>query len=83
VAAFLRQHAAASVWQPRLALIYLELGQPEEARSEYEKLAAGDFLTIPRDGRWLYCIFYLSEVCAALDDAARAAMRAGGSVASN
>jgi DNA-binding NarL/FixJ family response regulator len=72
VAAFLRQHAAASVWRPGLALIYLELGQPEQARAEYEKLAAGDFLSIPRDGRWLYCIVYLSEVCAALGDAARA-----------
>jgi DNA-binding CsgD family transcriptional regulator len=73
VAAFLRQHAAASIWRPGLALIYLELGQREEARAEYEKLASGDFLTIPRDGRWLYCIVYLSEVCAALGDAARAA----------
>jgi DNA-binding CsgD family transcriptional regulator len=56
-----------------LALVYLEIGQRDEARAEFEKLAAGDFSAIPRDGRWLYCIVYLSEVCAALADAARAA----------
>lgn len=72
VAAFLRQHATASVWRPGLALIYLELGQREEAHAAFEKLAAEDFATIRRDGRWLYCIVYLSEVCAALGDAARA-----------
>jgi class 3 adenylate cyclase/ATP/maltotriose-dependent transcriptional regulator MalT len=74
VSAFLRQHAAASVWRPGLALIYLELGQRDEARAEYEKLAADDFAAMPRDGRWLFCMVYLSEVCAALGDAARAAV---------
>jgi DNA-binding CsgD family transcriptional regulator len=74
VSLFLRQHAAASVWRPGLALVYLELGQRDEARAEYEKLAADDFAAMPRDGRWLYCMVYLSEVCAALGDAARAAV---------
>jgi DNA-binding CsgD family transcriptional regulator len=73
VSAFLRQHAAASVWRPGLALVCLEIGQRDEARAEFEKLAADDFSAIPRDGRWLYCIVYLSEVCAALADATRAA----------
>jgi DNA-binding NarL/FixJ family response regulator len=57
-----------------LALIYLEIGQQDEACAEFEKLAADDFADIPRDGRWLYCIVYLSEICAALGDAARAAV---------
>jgi len=73
VSMFVRQHAAAGVWRPGLALIYLELGQRNEARAEFEKLAADDFAGMPRDGRWLYCVVYLSEVCAALNDAARAA----------
>jgi tetratricopeptide (TPR) repeat protein len=72
VSMFLRRQSAASVWRPGLALIYLEIGQQEEARAEFEKLAADDFMTIPRDGRWLYCIVYLSEICAALRDGARA-----------
>jgi hypothetical protein len=51
VSMFLRQHAAASVWRPGLALIYLEIGQQDEARAEFEKLAADGFTTMPRDGR--------------------------------
>jgi class 3 adenylate cyclase/DNA-binding NarL/FixJ family response regulator len=72
VSAFLRQQSAGSVWRPGLALIYLEMGRPDEARAEYEKVAAEDFTAMPRDGRWLYCMVYLSEVCAALGDAERA-----------
>jgi class 3 adenylate cyclase/DNA-binding NarL/FixJ family response regulator len=74
VSMFLRQQSAASVWRPGLALIYLEIGQRDEARAEFEKLAADDFTKIPRDGRWLYCIVYLSEICAGLGDAPRATM---------
>jgi class 3 adenylate cyclase/DNA-binding CsgD family transcriptional regulator len=72
VSMFLRQHAAASVWRPGLALIYLELGQRDEVRAEFEKLAVDDFTGMRRDGRWLYCMVYLSEICAALGDAPRA-----------
>jgi DNA-binding CsgD family transcriptional regulator len=73
VSTFLRQQSAASVWRPGLALIYVELDKRDDARAEFEELAADDFAAIPRDGRWLYCMVYLSEVCAALGDAARAA----------
>src|SRR5262249_52056 len=52
VSVFLRQKAAASVWRPGLALLHLELGQRDEARAEFETLAADDFTWIPRDGRW-------------------------------
>jgi DNA-binding CsgD family transcriptional regulator len=74
VSMFLRQHAVGSIWRPGLALVYLEMDQHDNARAEYEKVAADDFASIPRDGRWLYCMVYLSEVCAALGDAARAAL---------
>jgi DNA-binding CsgD family transcriptional regulator len=74
VSMFLRQQSASSVWRPGLALIYLELGQRDEAQAEFEKLAGDDFTDIPRDGRWLYCIVYLSEVCAALGDGRRATL---------
>jgi DNA-binding NarL/FixJ family response regulator len=57
-----------------LALVYLEMGLRDEARVEYEKVAAEDFAAMPRDGRWLYCMTYLSEVCAALGDIPRAAL---------
>jgi len=72
MSAFLNQSSAGSVWRPGLALLYLEIGQRDAARVEFEQMAADDFATIPRDGRWLLCMVYLSEVCAALGDAARA-----------
>jgi DNA-binding CsgD family transcriptional regulator len=73
VSLFLRQNAASRVWRPGLALLRLELGQRDEARAEFERLAADDFASIPRDGRWLTCMVYLSEVCAGLGDAPGAA----------
>jgi predicted ATPase/DNA-binding CsgD family transcriptional regulator len=72
MSAFLHQSAAGSVWRPGLALLYLEVDQRDAARIEFEQMAAGDFATIQRDGRWLLCMVYLSEVCAALGDAVRA-----------
>jgi DNA-binding CsgD family transcriptional regulator len=74
VSAFVAQHAAAATWKPGLALVYLEVGQREAARALFEQLAAHDFAAIPRDGRWRFCLVYLSEICAALGDVARAAM---------
>jgi len=73
VSAFLQQHAAASVWRPGLMLVYLEIGQQEKARKEYEQLVR-DFPAMPRDGRWHYSLVYLTEVCVALADAGRAPM---------
>jgi len=70
---FLQQHSAGATWLPGLALIQAELGQLNDARQTFEQMAADDFVTIPHDGRWYYCAVYLSEVCAALGDAARAA----------
>src|SRR5262249_49005315 len=71
VSMFLRQQAAASVWRPGLMLIYLEIGDREQARAEYDQLV-DDFPAMSRDGRWHYSLVYLTEVCAALADAARA-----------
>ncbi len=45
---------------------------PEEAREEFEHLAATDFADIPRDALWLTCMAYLCEVCAFLGDSSRA-----------
>ena len=69
---FLRQQPAATTWLPGLALLYIEIGQLDDARLLFEQLAAEDFAGIARDGRWYFCLAYLSEVCAALGDVARA-----------
>ena len=73
LSAFLRQTTAGSIWRPGLALLHLELDQPDAARIAFEQMASEGFAAIPRDGRWLCCIIYLCEVCAELGDAARAA----------
>jgi DNA-binding CsgD family transcriptional regulator len=73
LSALLKQGAVASVWQPGLALLHLEMDRPEEARAVFEQISAEGFARLPRDGRWLLCMVYLVEVCTALGDAARAA----------
>ena len=70
---FVKQHGVDSAWRPGLALIYSELGREREARREFERLARRDFADLPRDSLWVGCIVYLTEVCAFLSDAARAA----------
>jgi DNA-binding CsgD family transcriptional regulator len=72
MSAFLHQSTAGAVWRPGLALLYLEVCQRDAARIEFEQMAAQGFAAILRDGRWLLCMVYLSEVCAALSDAVRA-----------
>lgn len=70
---FVAQHAGDAVWRPGLALIYSELDLRAEARQEFERLAADDFASLPQDDVWTTCMVYLAEVCAYLEDAARAA----------
>jgi ATP/maltotriose-dependent transcriptional regulator MalT len=72
VAMFLRQTAAAAVWRPALALIYVEVGDLDSARTVFEELASDDFKSLPVDARWTTCIAYLAEVCCALNDRKRA-----------
>jgi DNA-binding NarL/FixJ family response regulator len=69
---FLGQNSAEGTWGPGLALLWVALDRLDEARAEFEKAAANDFSELPRDGRWTTCIAYMTEVCAALDDTARA-----------
>jgi len=73
VSQFVQSTPKTSTWRPALALVLAELGMKEEARAEFEALAAGDFAAIPRDSMWSACMVYLSEVCAVLGDAQRAA----------
>ncbi len=70
---FVQQHGAASTWRPGLALIYSELGREREARTAFEHLTVNDFTDLPQDSLWLTCVAYLTEVCAFLGDAHRAA----------
>src|SRR5262249_20436101 len=62
-----------AAWRAALALLYIELDRTEEARHEFESLAADGFASVPFDGNWLSIICLLTEVCAALGDDQRAA----------
>jgi tetratricopeptide (TPR) repeat protein len=59
-------------WGAALAFLYSQLGREEEARSEFESLAASNFEVLPRDGNWLVSIHLLSETCVFLRDSSRA-----------
>ena len=71
---FVQMAPESSRWRPGLALIYSELNLREEARAEFEAIAAHDFADIPRDGMWVTCMAYLAEVCTFLGDERRAAI---------
>ncbi|MGH2600988.1 MAG: LuxR C-terminal-related transcriptional regulator, partial [Dehalococcoidia bacterium] len=64
---------AVAVVRSALALLYAELGRADDARQEFERLAADDFAGIPRDETWLVTLSNLAEVCTALGDTTRAA----------
>ena len=71
---FVRQSSAAETWRPGLAVIYSELGRTEEARAEFEKLAAHKFEDVPRDALWMGSMTFLTDVCVYLGDQSRAAI---------
>jgi DNA-binding CsgD family transcriptional regulator/tetratricopeptide (TPR) repeat protein len=72
VTMFARSNPAATTWQPGLVLLYVELGDLESARAVFTDLAANNFGSIPRDGRFATCIIFLAEVCIALGETAHA-----------
>jgi DNA-binding CsgD family transcriptional regulator len=73
VTRFVRTTPKAATWRPGLAIIYTELGLRDEARAEFDVLSADGFARLQRDAFWITCLTYLAEVCAFLEDAAKAA----------
>jgi tetratricopeptide (TPR) repeat protein len=55
-----------------LALLYAELGRTEEARREYERLAADDFVSLQNRNILHPLLPLLGELCVVLDDRRRA-----------
>jgi DNA-binding SARP family transcriptional activator/tetratricopeptide (TPR) repeat protein len=62
-----------AAWRAALATLYWESGRLDQAREEFELLAAHDFADIPVDGDWLIAITLLADCSVALADAGRAA----------
>jgi DNA-binding SARP family transcriptional activator/tetratricopeptide (TPR) repeat protein len=61
-------------WRAALANMLCEEGRFDEAREEFERLAAHDFEDVPKDLDWMIAMTLLSDVCADLEDAERAAL---------
>jgi tetratricopeptide (TPR) repeat protein len=71
---FLRENSLANTWRPGLAVIYTELNRTDEARLEFESLAASDFDDLPQDSLWMGAMTYLVDICVFLGDTSRASM---------
>ena len=72
--AFVAQFPAVPAWRAGLAYLYGELGRTEEARREFEIVAADAFSAIPDDGNWPIAMALLADVCCRLEDTERAAI---------
>jgi tetratricopeptide (TPR) repeat protein len=68
------ENPARPVWRAALVNMLCEEGRLEEAREEFERLAADDFEDVPKDLDWMIAMTLLSDVCADLGDAERAAL---------
>jgi class 3 adenylate cyclase len=68
------RYPALPAWRTALASALAQLGKVEEARLEFERIAAGDFEVIPQDGQFYSALALVSEVCVAVGDAERAAL---------
>lgn len=66
------QQPALVTWHAVLPLAHLAAGRWEEARAEFERLAADDFAAVPRDMFWFAASCVLAETCSLMGDAARA-----------
>jgi tetratricopeptide (TPR) repeat protein len=66
-----RAYAAGSpampCWRAGLAAALADAGRHDEARLEFDRLAADDFAALPRDNLWLAAMALLTEAIVALD----------------
>ena len=69
-----KDNPARPAWRAALANLLCEEGRLAEAREEFERLAAHDFEDVPKDLDWMIAMTLLSDVCADLGDAERAAL---------
>ena len=68
----LARQGTEGAWLPGLALLYIEVGEFDAARTTFDQLAASDFEDLPHDARRSLTLAYLAEVCAAIGDRVRA-----------
>ena len=68
-----RRYPAIRAWRLGLVSFLTEAGRLDEARLEFDHLAAEDFQDLPRDAQWVVGLALISRACARLGDAERAA----------
>ncbi|MGH2579168.1 MAG: hypothetical protein ACRDG9_15675, partial [Actinomycetota bacterium] len=71
MAAYVETMPKIPAWRGALALGYAETGRLDEARAEFELLAQSGF-DLPLDWVWMVGMATIAEVCAILEDGARA-----------
>ncbi len=69
VRGFIEVYPMLVAWRAALALMLIELGRTDEARTEFEAVPVEG---LPRDANWMIGITLLAEVCGALGDGERA-----------
>ena len=67
-------HPASASWRPGLALIYRTLDLRDECQAIFEELVSEEVAFVPQDSLRVASLAYLTEVCAYLGDAERAAI---------
>jgi len=67
------QYTALPVWRSALALVYTDFGVLDEARREFEPLAANDFADLPQNEYWMITMSNLAQVSILIGDHSRAA----------
>src|SRR5438309_2157516 len=68
---------SSGVWGPGLAALYAEVGRLQEARDQFDRLAADGFESVARDSLWPACLAFLADVCVAVEDRERAPLLYG------
>ncbi len=66
------RYPALPAWRTVLATALSQVGRIEEAKVEFDRLAARDFADVPRDGQFRPACAQLGEVCVAVGDSSRA-----------
>jgi DNA-binding SARP family transcriptional activator len=64
--------SASPAWKAALALAQVQIGEVDDGRARFERLAGADFSAIPRDWFWSITTALMAETCAALRDRERA-----------
>jgi DNA-binding winged helix-turn-helix (wHTH) protein/tetratricopeptide (TPR) repeat protein len=59
-------------WRSGLAFVLAESGRIDDARMQFDMLAARDFTDMPRNAFWMVAMTRIADTCAVLGDARRA-----------